>query len=249
MRHHLGTSRCRRGEASIPSSPGIAGQRYLAFTNRPVARSPLCCLGSFVAAMTYPSVFLGVEWVIANIIVSAARDGHHRGSHNEETRRVRRAVHKTKHYREVPGCAAGRTARAIPSAPRRVRRQTTYVATNRVGSGSAASCSGPARGREGRRCPDRGHSPGMGPHAAAQTWPQATDFTEINEACVEQGHSVATRSCCSSTRPERVYRKPRNCEWATCRSGAAMAATHSSPCTERVERYANAHCGRKSNAS
>ena len=44
-------------------SPATAGQRYLPFTNKPVARSPICCmqhmggcyLGSYVAAMTNPS--------------------------------------------------------------------------------------------------------------------------------------------------------------------------------------------------
>ena len=58
-----------------------------------------------------------------------------------------------------------------------------------------------------------------------------------------------TRFCCSSTEPERGYRKPRSCAWATCRSGAAMAAMRSSPFTERVESYANAPFDRKSSAS
>ena len=67
------------------------------------------------------------------------RDRHDCGSHNEETRRVRRTVHKAQHNREIPSRAARRTARAIPSAPRRVRRPSTYVAANRTRSGSPAS--------------------------------------------------------------------------------------------------------------
>ena len=49
---------------------------------------------------------------------------------NEEERRVRRTVQKPAHSPEIPGCAARRTPRAIPSAPRRVRCPSTYVAAD-----------------------------------------------------------------------------------------------------------------------
>ena len=73
----------------------------------------LCYLGSYVAALTYPSVSPSIEWGRDNIIFFTMRDRHDCGSHNEETRRVRRTVHKAQHNREIPSRAARRTARAI----------------------------------------------------------------------------------------------------------------------------------------
>ena len=95
-----------------------------------------------------PLVFLGVNRRRRNIFFSAARDGHDAASQQRGGRRVRRTVHKSRHNREIPRRAARRTAGAIPSAPRRVRRLSTYDAAGRPRSGSPASTSGPAGGGE-----------------------------------------------------------------------------------------------------
>ena len=123
---------------------------------------------------------------------------------------------------------------------------TTRDTRARSRSGAAAAGGVPAavsrpgafRERNGRCCcamPTRATSPGSDSNRTSASF--ATTTMPMRAGRRAARPRARGRHCC------------RACEWATCRSGAAMAATCSSPCTERVERYANAHCGRKSNAS